>query len=56
MQNNNNGTNKNPGILISYVSDHLPIFYLSDYSINRENIIENPKFINRVTNPITEKR
>ena len=55
LQNNNNGTNNNSGILISGVSDHLPIFYLSDCSINRENIIEKPKFIDKVTNPITEK-
>ena len=55
LQNSNNSTNKNSGILISDVSNHLPIFYLSDYSINRENIIEKLKFINKVTNPITKK-
>ena len=55
LQNNNNGTNKNYKILISDVSDHLPILYLWDYSINRENIIEKQKFTNKITNPITEK-
>ena len=44
LQNNNNGTNNISRILISDVSDHSPIFYWSDCSVNRKNIIEKPKF------------
>ena len=38
------------------ISDHLPIFYLSDYSTGGESTIEKPKFINNVTNPIIEQK